>query len=328
MDSGTHLAIGLGLAGLAHLDPNVASNMNAATAVFIGTVLGSQAPDFDSIFRIKGNAAYIKNHRGITHSLPAILIWTLLLTSGIKLFFPNVAWMTIGLWVFIAVVLHILSDVFNAYGTQALRPFTDRWISLNIIHIFDPIIFGAHVVAIVLWLLRIATPQVIFPILYLAILLYCGWRAFNRAHIQKLLPTLDKDVSKGSQYVLIPTVHPTHWNVIRINSRGNYELGEYKQQQLSWIDHVTCSDHPAVVASKQHPEIASFLYFSAYACAETQVHSWGYEVLWIDVRYRHRKQYPFVGVLLMNLDYEPIDCYVGWLSEERIGKKLRMDSYS
>jgi len=46
MDTGTHFAMGIGLFGLAHLDPAVASHPVTAQAVLLGTVLGSQAPDF------------------------------------------------------------------------------------------------------------------------------------------------------------------------------------------------------------------------------------------------------------------------------------------
>lgn len=327
MDTGTHLVFGLGLAGLAYVDPIVASDAGAATAVFIGTVVGSQAPDFDGLFRFKGNAAYIKNHRGITHSLPAIAIWTLLLTSGIKLFFTDVPWLTIGMWVLLAVSLHVFSDLFNTYGTQAFRPFTQKWISWNIIHIFDPFIFGTHIAAISLWLFQLAEPQTVFPILYTAIAAYYIWRTTHHAQLSSQLPSMDKSHDAGDEYLLIPTVHLRQWNIVKTKSDGTFVLGELKQGKLQWIDMVRCSDHPAVEISRKHPDIASFLYFSSYACAETQVHNWGYEVRWIDVRYRHRKQYPFVGVLLMDRDFHPIDSYVGWLNNERIEKKLRMDSF-
>ena len=45
------------------------------------------------------------------------------------------------LWLFIAVFLHVFVDIFNAYGTQALRPFTKKWVALGIINTFDTVIF-------------------------------------------------------------------------------------------------------------------------------------------------------------------------------------------
>ena len=38
-------------------------------------------------------------------------------------------------------VLHVFVDIFNSYGTQALRPITNKWIQLSVINTFDPIIF-------------------------------------------------------------------------------------------------------------------------------------------------------------------------------------------
>ncbi|MNN74328.1 hypothetical protein D3C81_1905180 [compost metagenome] len=99
-----------------------------------------------------------------------------------------------------------------------------------------------------------------------------------------------------------------------------------KQKRLSWLDTAQCACHPAVDASKSHPDVAAFLYFSSFACAELREHEWGYEVRWADVRYRHRKQYPFVAALLLDRDMKPIDSYVGWLSETRLYKKLRLET--
>lgn len=41
----------------------------------------------------------------------------------------------------------------------------------------------------------------------------------------------------------------------------------------------------------------------------------------MDVRYRHRKQYPFVAVLMMDTKFRTLDSYVGWVSESRLEKK-------
>jgi inner membrane protein len=328
MDSGTHLVIGLGLAGLAYIDPVVAADHSVSTAVLIGTVLGSQAPDADSLLRLKGNAAYIKNHRGASHSLPALVIWTLLITFGLTLFFDFLPIWHVVMWVFIAVAFHVFTDLFNMYGTQAFRPFSQKWVSWNIIHIFDPIIFLSHVIAIFMWSFHLGKPQVIFPLLYGWMALYYVWRTFHHHMLEKRLYLKDAAYEPGDRYMLTPTVHLHQWQVVKTKKDGSFQLGEYRNNRIRWVDHVSCSNHPAVAASRKHPDIASFLYFSSFACAECKEHSWGYEVRWADVRYRHRKQYPFVAVLMMDHKYEPICSYVGWLNESRLEKKLRVDSYT
>jgi inner membrane protein len=327
MDSGTHLVIGLGLAGLAYIDPVVASDTTLSTAVLIGTVLGSQAPDADGLLRFKGNAAYIKNHRGLSHSLPALLLWTLFITFLISFVFHGIAWPHLVMWTFIAVAFHVFTDLFNTYGTQAARPISEKWIAWNIIHIFDPFIFITHLIAIILWTVQLGKPAVIFPTLYIIIALYYVVRSIHHSRLTQSLSIKDPYHQTNDHYILIPTINSYVWHVVKKQQTGSFVLGELKNNELKWIDSITCSNHPAVEASKQHPDIASFLYFSSYACAEVREQAWGYEVRWVDVRYRHRKQYPFVAVLLMDPALKTIDSYVGWLSESRIEKKLRIDLY-
>lgn len=325
MDSGTHLVVGIGLAGLAYIDPAVAASSTAATAVLLGTVLGSQIPDIDTLFRLKGNAAYIRNHRGGSHSLPAIGLWTLLLTFAISLLFPVVPAFVIGKWVFIAICVHIFSDLFNAYGTQAARPFTKKWIAWNIIHIFDPFIFISHVFAIFIWMLQLADPKPIFISLYAIIILYYITRTIVYFLIKRSLPRFDTNYMNGDVYEIIPTVHPKHWNVVKKKSDGSYVQGEWRNEQLHWHDEIPFVHHPAIEASKKAEDIASFLYFTDYASADVKVRKGGYEVRWIDVRYSHRKQYPFLAVVLLNEDFEVIGSYVGWLNQSKLGKKLNVD---
>jgi inner membrane protein len=326
LDTGTHFVAGLGLAGLAYIDPAVAADPSTALAVMAGTVLGSQAPDADGLLRLRGNGLYIRNHRGISHSVPALFVWTFLITGAVKIAIPSADTRHLALWILIAVALHVISDLFNAYGTQAFRPFSERWVSWNIIHIFDPFIFTSHAAAIVLWAVG-ADPRIVFPALYALLIVYYAWRSRVHARLTKLLSDLDGAHRPQDRYLLIPTVNLNQWNVVKTVEPGRYVLGELKDRNLQWVDEMTASKHPAAEASRHHPDIAAFLYFSSYACPEVRPHPWGYEVRWIDVRYRHRKQYPFLGVLLMDKSYQPLDSYVGWLNEERVEKRLRINTY-
>ncbi|MFD0590706.1 metal-dependent hydrolase [Paenibacillus sp. GCM10027627] len=328
MDSGTHLVMGIGLAGLAMADPVVAASPAVQTAVLIGTVAGSQAPDLDNFLRLKGNACYIRNHRGISHSLPAVLIWTVAITGLLQLFYKgSLPWAHVGAWVLLAVAVHVFTDLFNAYGTQAMRPFNEKWISWNIIHIFDPIIFTVHIIAILLWAAGLVNPALLFPFMYLMLIVYYGWRTLSARQTVKRLAKLDRFHHKEDTYIAIPTISLSIWNIVKQGEDGAFHIGNLRGSKLQWLDKVHCSSHPAVEKSKNDPSIRSFLYFTNFACADVKEHSWGYEVRWSDVRYRHRKQYPFVGVLLMNKQYETVGSYVGWLSDDRLMKRLRMDTY-
>lgn len=326
MDTATHFVMGIGLAGLSYVDPVVAANPELAFAVMIGTVVGSQAPDIDTALRMKNNAVYIRNHRGITHSLPFLAIWTVLITAAIALLFRDVPIGHVALWTGIAVCVHVFTDVFNTYGTQALRPITEKWISWNIIHIFDPVLFGTHIAAILLWAFGVFHPAEIFTVLYIFLAFYYIWRTWvhfaRKAHVRRMDPA-----SKSSdKYYVIPTIHLNRWHVVKAHVDGSYEIGKLDGNELTWKKHAVSSDHPAVAKSKEHPDIQAFLYFTSFAVAEVEELSFGYFVRWGDVRYRYRKQYPFVACVVLDKNYEPISSYVGWLSEDKMEKKLSISS--
>lgn len=328
MDTATHLVMGIGLAGLSFVDPAVASDPVLAGAVILSTILASQAPDADTALRLKDNALYIRNHRGVTHSLPFLIIWPALISMVIGPIFGFSDLQSLGhiaLWSFIGVAVHVFSDLFNTYGTQAARPFTEKWIAWNIIHIFDPFIFGSHVAAIILWISGIVSPVPLFITLYVCIVLYYIWRTLVHARLTRNIKLRDIHHNTGDRYVVIPTISLKRWNVVKVKADGSYDVGQLLNNRLEWFKHAVCSEHPAVEYSRAHPDIQAFLYFTSYAVAEVEELSSGYIVRWGDVRYLHRKQFPFVAVLVMDNEYRPINTYVGWLSSEKLDERFSID---
>lgn len=327
MDTGTHFVFGLGLGGLAMIDPVITSHTYGPIAILIGTIAGSNAPDLDGLLRFKSNADYIKNHRGLSHSFPAIAGWTALITTIISLVFRSIPWWHIGFWVLLAVIVHVLSDLFNSYGTQAFRPVSRQWVAWNIIHIFDPIIFSSHLLAILLWITGVAPPQIVFPVLYVLLTVYYTWRTLVHRRISKLIPRIDPEGRAGDRYTLLPTLSLYRWNLVRLSKDCTFGVGEWDHGKLKWIDVLKCDEHPAIEASKQHVDVQAFLSVTPFPCGHVKPHTWGYEVRWVDIRYRYRKQYPFVAVVLMDFSFVPLQSYVGWLSDERLEKRLRMNTY-
>lgn len=112
MDTGTHVVMGFALGGLATLDPAVSGSTATASSVLIATLVGSQIPDIDTVLKLRNNAVYIRNHRGITHSIPAVLLWPLLISGTIYFFYPEANLLHLWIWTFIAVFLHVFVDIF------------------------------------------------------------------------------------------------------------------------------------------------------------------------------------------------------------------------
>jgi inner membrane protein len=291
MDTLTHVAIGFGLAGLSYIDPTVAHHPEVARAVMLCTVIGQQAPDSDIILRLGGKALYQKEHRGISHAIPAIPIWAFLSSFLVHQLFNGVPFLTLFSWSLIAVIVHIATDVFNSYGTKALWPFSKKWIHLHVIPIFDPFLFGMHALSILLWKGGNFPPAPIFVGLYLILTGYYAWRYLERAELSKQFKPED---------TLIPTFSWTIWHVMRKRSDGSYLLGEWKHNKLKWQMEIENHHHHAIEASKSTPEVQALLLFSQYLCATITESENDYIVKWTDVRFRIKRKFPFTVIVYVD----------------------------
>lgn len=323
MDTGTHVVMSFGLAGIATLDPVVANSPALSEAVLVGTLAGSLAPDFDTILKLKGNATYIRQHRGLSHSIPALFLWTVLISGVISLFYPSYFGPHLMLWTFAAVVLHVFVDLFNAYGTQALRPFNDRWVAFGIINIFDPMIFFSHAAAIILWIFNLAPPAVLFLSVYLLLFLYYVWRftAFRKVQerVRRKFPEIE--------YInLSPTLLWTQWH-LSFRTADHYYVGQVERNEVVIFESYDCEPIPETALMKMVKEdinVKAFLNFSPIYRWETTEFPDYEEVRFIDLRYRNKDgHYPFVAIVLIDEKGEIANSFTGWVhSEEKLQKKL------
>ncbi|GAE26383.1 hypothetical protein JCM9140_2439 [Halalkalibacter wakoensis JCM 9140] len=325
MDTGTHVVMGVALGGLATLQPAIANDPLLPTSVMIATIIGSQAPDFDTILKLRNNAVYIRNHRGVTHSIPALFIWPVLITSGILLFTPETNWAIILLWSFIAVFLHVFVDIFNAYGTQALKPFSNKWIALGIINIFDPFIFFSHLAAFAIWGLGLARPGPTILVLYLLLVVYYLWRISEKKRVVAHAKTLHPD---ASHVFVSPTIRWNQWHVVirtpdimYVTESRNHEFEYFEQYSFDPIP-----DIPVINAARKDPNLSAFLSFSPSYRWEIEDKEGGMtEVRFIDLRYRSKGHYPFVAIVQLDQDLNVLSSYTGWVfSEETLQKKLNV----
>ncbi|AMA74082.1 MULTISPECIES: metal-dependent hydrolase [Aneurinibacillus] len=308
MDTGTHIAMGFGLAGLAYLDPVVAGQPELANAVLLGTLIGSQAPDLDTVLKLRGNASYIRNHRGRSHSIPAIFIWAGLISGGIYTFFSGVSYLHLLLWTLLAVVVHVSIDLFNAYGTQAARPFSKRWISFNVINIFDPFIMAIHLIGFLFWAAGF-DPGHVFSIVYTIMISYIIQRTIT---YRRLVRFVKAELGEEGHYILLPTLRWTHWGVIVQTAYASY-VGELHNKRIIWHDTFYHKEENEVIKkAKQDNKVQAFLSFTRYPYVYTKKRTFGHEVRWIDLRYRTKTHYAFVAIVHLDEQLNIIDSYTGW----------------
>ncbi|WP_028390297.1 metal-dependent hydrolase [Bacillus cihuensis] len=323
MDTGTHFVMGIALGGLATLDPIVADNALTAQAVMFGTIIGSQAPDIDTILKLRNNAVYIRNHRGITHSIPAVLLWPILITGFLYSIFSSSNLLHLWLWTFFAVFLHVFVDIFNAYGTQAIRPISSKWVAFGIINTFDPFIFGIHVAGLILWGFGFP-PGYTFLTIYFILLIYYIARfreqRFIKAAVKKEIPTATK-------IILSPTMRYHRWKVAVISEKHYYVARAENGivTILDTFDRIPLPDSDILHAAKHDKNLAAFLSFSPVYRFEIAEIDEFFEVRFIDLRYRSNGFYPFVAVVHLDHDLQIKNSYTGWIfSEDKLRKKLKL----
>lgn len=224
MDNVTHALHGLALYAVAATDPSIANDPTAMSAVLWAASLGSQAPDFDFVVRLfGGNVAYLKHHRGITHSLPAWLLWPTCLALALWLFFPDhfgLLWW----WSFLGVVVHVGMDLLTTYGTVAFWPFSKRRYGWDILMIVDVVLWALGALGIFLWWQGVSPGQVL-----LATLVPAGLYLLVRVTVQLMLRRRVRQFYRQSgieigRISVIPFLGLFRWNLVAESETG-YETG-------------------------------------------------------------------------------------------------------
>jgi len=128
------------------------AGLNRHTALATATLtLGAEAADLDVLSRFGGSAFALNHHRGFTHSFLGVplvaaavvgfvyLLWRL---RGRRTRNPNLPprWGLLFAYACLAGLSHILLDFTTSYGVRPFWPFSERWISWDIVFIIEPVL--------------------------------------------------------------------------------------------------------------------------------------------------------------------------------------------
>jgi len=116
----------------------------------LGCLIGSVIPDGDIIMQYKGDYAYLKSHRGASHSLLGMAVLSAAAAFLIQMLFQGSGFWSIFLWTYIGCLTHVGLDVFNSYGAKLLWPIWNKKIGTGLMLSFDPFLIAAT--AAVYWL--------------------------------------------------------------------------------------------------------------------------------------------------------------------------------
>ncbi|GAA3714110.1 metal-dependent hydrolase [Salinicoccus jeotgali] len=322
MDTLTHTLMGGTIVGLAAIDPTIEPLSIGFASVVVGASL---IPDIDTVMKMKNNAVYITHHRGITHSLPfTFFIWPVLLTALSVLLFDLPA-LNMYLWIQFAVFLHVFVDIFNSYGTQALRPITHTWIQLSVINTIDIPIIIMHVLFFILWYFGMS-PVTLFIVLYLVMFIYYVTRFFIQSYLKRQVEHL-----LPNEYIkrvfCMPTIRFFEWRIVTV-AQSSYYVGRSFRGQILFYDRFTKSppiEEERFNRIKQDKNFKAFTFFSSiYTYEVTDISEDIVEIRYIDLRYLKEGHYPFVCIMHVNRHTNEVEhSYTGWVfSESKLQKKL------
>lgn len=312
MDTASHLLFGATIAGLAMLQPEVAQEPALAHAVLAATMLGSHAPDFDTVIRIKGYSAYVRHHRGITHSLPALLAWPIVLTlpiAGIFGVWEHAA--TLLLWTFAAVFFHVGLDWLNAYGVQCFRPFSKRWHHLDTLPLFDPFLFAAHAAGLLLWITGKSAPGPMFLGIYTASFAYIGIRWLHHASVVSMVR---RELNLEPEVIchVVPSLWWFHWQFV-VETEESFYNGIVRFGRVIVEEEFGKErSHPAIQATLGTDGVRAFLHFAQRVHVKlTELHD-GYVVQWRDLRFWHQHKLPFGVDVRLDRELNVVSDTLGW----------------
>ncbi|MFC3418541.1 metal-dependent hydrolase [Salinicoccus hispanicus] len=322
MDTLTHTLMGGTIVGLAAIDPSI----DPVSVGFITTVVGaSLVPDVDTVMKLKNNAVYITNHRGITHSLPfTFFIWPVLLTALSVLLFDLPA-LNMYLWIQFAVFMHVFVDIFNSYGTQALRPIRQIWIQIGIINTIDIPILLLHVLYFILWYFT-GAPVMLFIGLYAMLAVYYSLRyMMQRSLVTKVIRQLPNE--EIDRLFVMPTIQYFEWRIVVVTEKAYY-VGRSFRGNIIFYDRFNKSQpirEERFESIKKNENFKAFTFFSSiYRYEVTDISEDVVEIRYIDLRYLKDGHYPFVCIMHLDKDTsEVLHSYTGWVfTESKLQKKL------
>ncbi|MFI8711428.1 metal-dependent hydrolase [Brevibacillus brevis] len=310
MDTGSHLLLGVTLAGLAHITPAVANDPALAQALMIATVVGSHAPDFDTVARLRGISFYIRFHRGITHSIPALFLWPLIISLSLAWGFGLMGQFGILYgWTLLAVMLHVFLDMLNAYGVQCIRPISKRWVHLDVLAIFEPLVFAVHLAAAIWWIAFRGDPSVLFPVAYAMTLVYIGVRAWqHHRNVKRVVRALE---TRGISHVF-PSIHPFHWRFV-VETEELFYTGRIEYTRVILEDVYPKQQRDAIIQATVGVDgVRAFLGFAQRIHVTWKEIADGYEVTWSDVRFWYNRKLPFGVDVVLDRDLNVVDHRLGW----------------
>ena len=257
MDTITHTLFGVGIYQSVNKEK---MNKKQKYALLITSIGASQIPDIDVISQLWDTTGqYQMWHRGITHSIFLAPLWALFFyiinrlvfkTKGIQSYFIAL----------LAVFIHNTSDVFNAWGTGYLEPFSSVRLTFGTVPIVDLVIWFIFLLTFIGSKLypKVKT-HVLFRIGWVLIVLHIAIQSIQGSILYKNYKTDYQDLALSASFV------PWHFTVIGKNDNTIDIINDSLLTKADFVERITSSNEADLnLLSAENPAAATLYKWSPF----------------------------------------------------------------
>ena len=305
MFNSTHTLVGLSMA-------RCGLERRAKYAVWTAVIAGS-LPDIDLVSQFNGAASYITYHRGMTHTMPAIVVLSLFLAAAMH-------WLTGGfrghfVTALLVMTTHPALDFLNTYGIRPLFPFERQWIYGDTLFVIDPyvdLVLAAGLIAA--WY---APPRRrLAAAVGLAMMLgYVAARVELRNMARRQLQTLTNHVSGFVSSAVSPRMlNPLMWTGIveTKDDMFSVDVDVFHGVGLELSRLRKAADSPVVAAARSTQSAGALLAFARFPLIQVHTTSFGHRVEFIDFRFYRGGGSALAAVVDLNASLQVIRESVGF----------------
>ncbi|BBB89718.1 metal-dependent hydrolase [Methylomusa anaerophila] len=304
MDTLTHALVGIAVAGISG-EPFSLSN-----PIYLASLIGAQAPDFDIIAQLGGNVTYLKQHRAFSHSVPGLCIWASLITGTFYLVMPGVSLLQVFFWAFAGGVSHILMDYFNAHGAAIIWPLSKSRISSHLLNVFDPLLLALLLMVFIQRWTPGETSIAVFVILSVYIYLRYHLRKRSAEWLKQQFST-----DEIGRMLMMPSLTRIFFWDFVIETEQYYFVGQVGAMRpiINIHAHLIKQRVSSLTLEAQKTAVgeffAAFTPFSYYV-EQTTGESMEKQVCIYDLRYFFRSKFMHSAIVLFDQDELPYDSYI------------------
>lgn len=300
MDPITHGVIGLAISAFS------GETVSLSSPIALGAALGAMSPDLDFVIRIlKNDMVYLKQHRGLSHSIPALAVFSGIIAAGLFAAMPSGhAFLTIWLWSFIGALSHTAFDALNSYGAM----FFTKKRKANLLTLYDPVI-SLMAVYLIFFNQQTVLSNVEVIASFFGYLVYRYYkreqaRVYLEAHFEKQYKNRTVSVLPGLKFFY-------KWDFI-VTSKSHSVVGNYNAftKEIKVIKRFENIDSSYLDAFKLSRVGQYFEDWTPHYHIEAEAIDEGVHLKAIDLRYYFKNDFMHHATLVLSHDFDVIKGYI------------------